>query len=69
MKAKLYPRICSNCGCRFYSLNKMDARCPTCVENLNVKVDERGNRVVETRGQRCIGSRCGMFIQPDTRRW
>ena len=66
--SKLYQRICSNCGSQFLG-KKMDYRCPTCVENLNVTIEERGNRVVETRGQRCIGSRCGMFIQPDTRRW
>ena len=51
---KLYPRICSNCGRRFLG-KKMDYRCAICIENLNVTIEERGNRVIETRGQRCIG--------------
>ena len=50
---KLYPRICSNCGRRFVG-KKMDYTCPICIENVKVKIEERGNRVIETRGQACV---------------
>ena len=36
---KLYPRICSNCGRRFIG-KKMDYRCPICIENVKVKIEE-----------------------------
>lgn len=62
MKAKLYPHICSNCGCRFYSLKRMDARCQTCVEALNVKVERRDGVCIETRGRAVIGSFSAGFI-------
>ena len=53
---KLYPRICSNCGRRFVG-KKMDYRCAICQENLRVSIEERGGRVIETRGQPVIGAR------------
>lgn len=34
-----------------------------------VTVEERGGVRIETRGQRCIGSRCGAFNQSDIGRW
>ena len=58
---KLYPRICSNCGRRFLG-KKMDYRCAICRENLKVKIEVRGNRVIETRGQACVGSSCGIIV-------
>ena len=58
---KLYPRICSNCGRRFLG-KKMDYRCPICIENVKVKIEVRGNRVIETRGQACVGSSCGIIV-------
>ena len=58
---KLYPRICSNCGRRFIG-KKMDYRCAICRENVKVKIEERGNRVIETRGQACVGSSCGIIV-------
>ena len=58
---KLYPRICSNCGRRFLG-KKMDYRCAICRENVKVKIEVRGNRVIETRGQACIGSSCGIIV-------
>ena len=58
---KLYPRICSNCGRRFIG-KKMDYRCAICRENVKVKIEVRGNRVIETRGQACVGSSCGIIV-------
>lgn len=58
---KLYPRICSNCGRRFVG-KKMDYTCPICIENQRVTIEERGNRVIETRGQRCIGWRAAGHV-------
>ena len=58
---KLYPRICSNCGRRFIG-KKMDFRCAICRENIQVKIYVRGNRVIETRGQACVGSSCGIIV-------
>ena len=59
--SKLYPRICSNCGRRFLG-KKMDYRCPICIENLRVTIEERGGRVIETRGPRCIGARAASHL-------
>ena len=51
---KLIPRICSSCGRRFRG-KKMDYTCPICLENKRVLIEQRGNRVIETRGFCPIG--------------
>ena len=53
---KIYPRICSSCGRRFRG-KKMDYRCPICIENMRVTIEQRGNVRIETRGPRVIGCR------------
>ena len=53
---KLYPRICSNCGRRFRG-KKMDRRCPTCVENLDVTIEKRD----------LYNSELGMVLRTETR--
>lgn len=58
---KFYPRICSNCGRRFIG-KKMDYTCPICIEKKRVTIEVRGNRVIETRGQACVGSSCGIIV-------
>ena len=58
---KLYPRICSNCGRRFLG-KKMDYTCPICIENKRVSIEQRGNVLIETRGQVCAGWRAADHI-------
>ena len=60
---KLYNRICADCGRRFVSANKMAPRCPDCIENERVTIEQRDLRKselgqimrTEWRGRRIIG--------------
>ena len=59
---KLYSRICSSCGRRFFG-KKMDYTCPICLENKRVLIEQRGNVVTEWRGPRVIGCRATDHIR------
>lgn len=57
MKKHYYNRICSDCGRRFRSLNRMAPRCRTCVEALNVTIEKRD----------LYNSELGMVLRTETR--